>query len=72
MILRSLRTVDQPFRIGGPVQALRVSTLWAEPKFIPMPDGERFAFVQSVEETPKVERLEVVLNWDAGLDGVRD
>jgi hypothetical protein len=30
--------------------------------------GERFAFVQTVGETPEVERIELVLNWEAGLD----
>jgi Tol biopolymer transport system component len=64
--------ISEPFVIVEDSEALRVTTLFAEPKFIPMPDGERFAFVQTVGETPEVERIEVVLNWEAGLDGVRD
>lgn len=64
--------IPEPFVIVEDSGALRASTLWAEPKFVPMPDGERFAFVQTVGETPKVERVEVVLNWEAGLDGLRD
>jgi dipeptidyl aminopeptidase/acylaminoacyl peptidase/predicted Ser/Thr protein kinase len=64
--------ISEPFVIVEDSEALRVPTLFAEPKFIPMPDGERFAFVQTVGETPEVERIEVVLNWEAGMDGVRD
>jgi Tol biopolymer transport system component/predicted Ser/Thr protein kinase len=64
--------ISGPFVIVEDAEALRVLTLFDEAKFIPMPDGERFAFVQTVGGTPKVERVEVVLNWAAGLDGARN
>jgi Tol biopolymer transport system component len=59
--------ISEPFVIVEDSDVLRASSLFAEPKFIPMPDGERFAFVQIVGEMPKVERVEVVLNWVNGI-----
>ena len=65
---------DDPLRLSEPYEvipdlpALRPSRHFDEPEFIPMPDGERFVFVQNPEAETKIERIEVVLNWERLLE----
>jgi eukaryotic-like serine/threonine-protein kinase len=55
--------VSEPRAVIPDIEALNASQLFGTPEFIPMPDGERFAFVQNPETETKIERIEVVLNW---------
>jgi Tol biopolymer transport system component len=60
--------VSKPRTVIDDWEPLRPSRLFGEPEFIPMPDGERFVFVQSPDAESKIERIEIVLNWAEQLD----
>jgi Tol biopolymer transport system component/predicted Ser/Thr protein kinase len=65
---------DDPLRLSEPYEvipdlpALRPSRHFEQPELVPMPDGERFVFVQRPEAETKIERIEVVLNWAKQLE----
>ena len=55
--------VSEPQVVIPDLKVLNASRLFNEPELVPMPDGERFVFVQNPDKEAKVERIEVVLNW---------
>ena len=59
---------SEPREVIADLAALRPGRLFGEPELVPMPDGERFVFVQNPEAETKVERIEVVLNWAEQLE----
>ncbi len=55
--------VSEPQAVIPDLEVLNASRLFNLPELVPMPDGERFVFVQNPDKEAKVERIEVVLNW---------
>ena len=55
--------VSEPQVVVPDLKVLNASRLFNLPELVPMPDGERFVFVQNPDKEAKVERIEVVLNW---------
>jgi serine/threonine-protein kinase len=60
--------VTEPRAVIDDLEPLRASSLFGEPELIPMPDGERFVFVQSPDAETKIDRIEIVLNWAEQLE----
>lgn len=58
----------EPYELFSQLTALRPSSHFDQPEFIPMPDGERFVFVQKPEAETKIERIEFVLSWERPLE----
>jgi serine/threonine protein kinase len=59
--------VSPPEVLIADTNALRVSTGFAPPFVLPLPDGERLAFVQHPSAFGP-DRIEIVLDWEATLD----
>jgi serine/threonine protein kinase len=59
--------VSPPEVLIADTNALRVSTGFAPPFVLPLPDGERVAFVQNPSGFGP-DRIEIVLDWEATLD----
>ena len=57
-------TVDPQLSVSKPQSILDVGELrTADDELVPLPDGERFVFIQKGDEERDVEHLNVVLNW---------
>jgi serine/threonine-protein kinase len=57
-------STDPELSVSEPETILDVGELrTADNDFVPLPDGERFVFIQKGDEEREVEHLNVVLNW---------
>ncbi len=57
-------TTEPELTLSEPEKVLDAGELrMADERMIPLPDGERFVFIQKGEEEKEKEHLNVVLNW---------
>lgn len=64
---RSSPVISEPNILVDDFEALNISSVFGQPPLIPMPDGERFVFVQNPGEQERIERIQIVLNWEQQL-----
>ncbi|MEE8386074.1 MAG: protein kinase [Dehalococcoidia bacterium] len=55
--------VSEPEVLVSDPRELRALGLYGRSRFVPMPDGERLAFVQNPDVDTKVKQIDLVLNW---------
>ena len=55
--------VSEPEVLVSDSRELRALQLFGRSRFVPMPDGERLAFVQNPDVDTKVKQIDLVLNW---------